>query len=87
MRGMHALSLKGADLALCRALDYYKEGLAVVIADTACVGGSLFCAVVALCTHSGQQSLCRKYTLERGKPGRYGETGFLDGLVWVIRRG
>ena len=58
----HPLSLKGADLAQCHALDYYKEGLALVTADISCAGVSLSYAVVALCTPPEQHALCRKYT-------------------------
>jgi len=62
MLGTHPLSLKGDDLALCHALDYHKEGLALVTADISCVGVSLSYAVVALCTRPEQHALCRKYT-------------------------
>ena len=69
MRDTHALSLKEADPGLYRALGYYKEGLALVTADISCVGGSLSYAVAALCTRSGQQSLCHKCTWKRDLAG------------------
>ena len=62
MLGTHPLSLKGADLALYHALDYRKEGLALVNADISCVGVSRPYAVVALCTRPEQHALRRKYT-------------------------
>ena len=62
MLGTLLLSLKGADLALCHALDYHKESLALVTADIFYVGVSLSYAVAALCTRPEQHALCHRYT-------------------------
>ena len=62
MLGKHPLSLKEADLVLCRDFGYYKEVGALATVDISCVDVSLSYAVVAGYTRLEQHELCHKYT-------------------------